>query len=473
MHLPDLPLQICTRGAPTDEPLIVVEGQGREQRVLAATPAARRAGVQPGVRASAAHALIDRLEVRGRDPGAEREALERLAALSGRYTSHVSLAPPASLLLEVGGSRNLFGGLEPLIARVAHDLAELGYGARCALAPTPLGATWLAASGVEARARDHGTLFEALAPLPLTCLGLDAKREALLHGMGLRHLADCLRLPRDGLARRLGPEVLLALDRAFGRLPDPRESYAPPAHFRARLPLPSPVATAEALLFPIHRLLLELAGFLEARALGARRLDFVLHHHRSRTTDMVLDFVAPSRDARHWLLLVRERLERLALEAPIEEIALRADALEALDSRNLDLLCGERTPEEGRAAIVERLQARLGREAVRGIASCSEHRPERAWRYGEPGEKRNAVARAHRPLWLLPEPIPLEVREDLPWLDGALALEPEPERIESGWWDGRDVARDYYVARDGSGRRLWVFRELRTPGRWFLQGLFG
>ncbi len=473
MHLPDLPIEVCARGAPTDEPLVVVEGEGREQRVLAATPAARRAGVQPGMRTSAAHALVDRLGVRERDPGSEREALERLAALSGRYTSHVSLAPPAGLLLEVGGSRNLFGGLGTLIARLARDLAEVGYGGRFALAPTPLGATWLAASGAETRALDHGALFKALAPLPLACLGLDAGREALLAGMGLRSLADCLRLPRDGLARRVGPEVLLALDRAFGRLPDPREPYVPPSRFSARLPLPSPVATSEALLFPLRRLLLELAGFLEARALGARRLDFVLQHHRSRATGMTFDFVAPSRDARHWLLLVRERLERLELGAPIEEIELRVENPEDLGSRNLDLLAGEQTPEEGRASIVERLQARLGRDAVRGLASCPEHRPERAWRYGEPGEEGRAAARARRPLWLLPEPIPLEMREDAPWLDGALALEPEPERIESGWWDGRDVARDYYVARDGGGRRLWVFRELRAPGRWFLQGVFG
>jgi protein ImuB len=47
-----------------------------------------------------------------------------------------------------------------------------------------------------------------------------------------------------------------------------------------------------------------------------------------------------------------------------------------------------------------------------------------------------------------------------------------PERIESGWWDEQDVARDYYVARNGDGQRLWVFRDHRTRC-WFLHGLFG
>ena len=54
------------------------------------------------------------------------------------------------------------------------------------------------------------------------------------------------------------------------------------------------------------------------------------------------------------------------------------------------------------------------------------------------------------------------------------SIEDGPERIETGWWDGRDVRRDYYVARTPAGVRLWVFRERRAAeGRWFLHGVFG
>ncbi len=48
-----------------------------------------------------------------------------------------------------------------------------------------------------------------------------------------------------------------------------------------------------------------------------------------------------------------------------------------------------------------------------------------------------------------------------------------PERIETGWWDGREVARDYYVARDGSGAEIWVYRERLSPHSWYLHGVFG
>jgi protein ImuB len=56
-----------------------------------------------------------------------------------------------------------------------------------------------------------------------------------------------------------------------------------------------------------------------------------------------------------------------------------------------------------------------------------------------------------------------------------------PERIESGWWDGGEIARDYFIAQTGDQAFVWVFRERPTPpstagtparGGWYLHGLF-
>ena len=46
-----------------------------------------------------------------------------------------------------------------------------------------------------------------------------------------------------------------------------------------------------------------------------------------------------------------------------------------------------------------------------------------------------------------------------------------PERIETGWWRGDDVRRDYYVVTTPAGSRFWLFRR-RNDGRWFLHGCF-
>jgi protein ImuB len=46
-----------------------------------------------------------------------------------------------------------------------------------------------------------------------------------------------------------------------------------------------------------------------------------------------------------------------------------------------------------------------------------------------------------------------------------------PERIETAWWRGESVRRDYYRVEIPTGQRYWLFRELRT-WKWFLQGTF-
>jgi protein ImuB len=46
-----------------------------------------------------------------------------------------------------------------------------------------------------------------------------------------------------------------------------------------------------------------------------------------------------------------------------------------------------------------------------------------------------------------------------------------PERIETGWWRGRHVQRDYFRVTDSAGSRFWLFRE-RNTGEWFLHGVF-
>ena len=76
-----------------------------------------------------------------------------------------------------------------------------------------------------------------------------------------------------------------------------------------------------------------------------------------------------------------------------------------------------------------------------------------------------------RPTWLLPRPLPLR---------GHVArLVSGPERIETGWWDGYDVRRDYYLVQTSFGQRAWAFRpagDAPVGGRgegFMLHGWFG
>lgn len=461
LHFPALSLEVFTRGSASTLPLAVVEKQGNRTSVIARNDPAAECGVRPGMAASAAQALADTLVVRQRDPVAEQAALTGLAAWAGRFTPSVSLQAPDGLLLEVGTCLTLHRGLDALRARVREGVDAMAYSAASACAPTALGA-WLLAQAGEETAVGPDALETRLARLPIGLLDLSPDTRESLDLVGAHTLGDCLKLPRAGLARRYGQGLLDQLDRALGRLPEPRAFFAPPPRFERRLELPAPVEHAEALLFVARRLLPELEGYLALRQAGVQALEYVCRHEGRPDTVLKLGFVKPVRAASRMLLLLRETLERTVLPAPVYAVRLKARRLQPLHGSSPDLF--QRGEEAGDGdLLLERLRVRLGRDAVYSVEAVADHRPERAWRRCEAGTRTKPAASARRPLWLLPRPVPCR--------NGDLVLKGAVERIESGWWDGRDATRDYYVAQDRAGARLWVFCE-RATGEWFVHGLF-
>jgi len=433
--------------------------------------------------ATAATALAPQLAVHPRNTAEETEGLLGLAGWAAQFTPSVALELPDALVLEVSGSLGLFGGLKRIATGLREGCARMGFTALIAAAPTPRGAAWLARTGREILMADPTRLEEALATLPMRVLAGDADTFEALAAIGATRVADVLNLPRAGLARRFGPRLLDDLDRALGRTPDPRTFFVPPATFGARLELPAEVTQAEALLFAARRLFVQLEGFLAARAAGVRRLVLRLFHREARFTEVPIGFVAPSRDAVHFTTLARERLATLALPDPVRALALAADDIVPFAGEPLALFAdGAHAPGDWQK-LVERLRARLGTAAVHGVAVAAEHRPEYASapspltreRGTSSARSPQAVDRAEmglRPFWLLPAPRPLAEIDAVPHHGGPLRLLAGPERIESGWWDGIDVARDYFVAQAPDRSLVWVYRERRAPGGWFLHGLF-
>lgn len=431
------------------------------------------------MRLADAWSLLPELAVQERDAERERRRLETLACWAGGFTSEVSLALPDALLLEVAGSLRLFGGLDALLARVLPGIAGLGHVACAALAPTPCAALWLASAGKAGstdvpRCLHPADLHDALVRLPLDVLELDAAQMRRLSGFGARQLGDLLRLPRSGLARRLGVGFATRLAQALGEVPDLRERFRFPETFRESLELPARVEDAARLLFAAQRLVQVLCGWLAARGSGIAACRLQLEHERGRATSLELAFAAPTRDPERIGRVLRERLERLSLAAPVETVVLLAEAPEALPGREGGLF-GDTAAGEGVMLLVERLQARLGEASVHAVAARPEHRPERASASVAPGLGSAAVFPGPRPCWLLPRPQPLSEVGGRPQRDGPLTLLAGPERIESGWWDAGeaeavgDVRRDYFVALSSRHEWLWVYR---CHEGWFLHGHF-
>ncbi len=444
--------------------------------MLLCNPAAQAQGIRPGIPLAAAYALAQDLIVRPRDLKAEQRALHDLAAWVYQFSAQVCLYPPCELLLEVQGSLRLFGGYAALVDKLRTGLAALGYQARLARAPTPLGALSLARCNREEVIDTPAQLVAVLAPLPVSVLDWEQSLLDRLDGMGIRRLGDLLRLPRDGLARRFGPQTLDYLDRMLGRRPHPQRLYQPPAVFVRRLQLPADIDRAPALLFALQRLLLEMCGWLQGQGTAVQRIFIRLFHHEQPASRFSLGVCRPTRDVEQLTVILRERVEHLELQAPVHSAELRAGRSVRQDARPQDLFGhGDRS---GQIDLLDRLRGRLGDKAVTGLSAVAEHRPEYAWRYAAalenstPGDSATNGDCSQRPLWLLPVPRRLKTYRGHPYLQGRLQLQSGCERIESGWWDERDLARDYYIAVNPAGSRYWIYREPGSEHGWYLQGVF-
>ena len=239
IYLPNLPLEAC---GPGDGDLAVIEEQQGAHRVLMAGESARAAGVLPGQSPNAALALLPTLRLEERSTIREQQVLELLATWLEQFSSFVSIAGPDVLLLEIAGSLRLFGGLKRLRHQVASGLEEQGFQAALAIAPTPLAATWLARGGRRTCIREPANIGAALRGLSLQCLDWPRTVVESLGDMGIARIGDCLRLPREGFAKRFGVERLLQLDRAIGHLPDPRNSWRAPERFCADFEMSEAIA---------------------------------------------------------------------------------------------------------------------------------------------------------------------------------------------------------------------------------------
>ncbi|WP_052162010.1 DNA polymerase Y family protein [Aquabacterium sp. NJ1] len=468
-----------------------------------------------------------------------------------QFTPRVALLEDA-VVLEVQASERLFGGASVLRERIVAEAHAHGASAH-AHAATALAAVALARHGQAAassseparvvsprvhaalHAADEGDgsegdnegdskgdteglarLAAALDALPLDVLPGVAMHSHTLARLGCRTLADVRALPRGGLSRRFGAGLLQTLDRAYGRSPEAFDWLVLPPVFDARLELPGRVESAPALLFAASRLLQQLCAWLAGRQAGvtAFTLRWLHDWHRrdsSREGEWTVRLASPTRDYPRLSRLLAEHLQRIQLHAPVGDISLHADAIEALPVGNQQLFQEHRedqlsarpdallTPAAQRAqrdallALLEKLSVRLGPERVLQARIQADHRLECAQRWlsavqalsdkRRQPEQAQRVADMPQPGWVLPEPLPLALDHELgqhPVYQGRLTLLAGPHRIEAGWWDANTgharFTRDYYLASSAHAGLLWVFRSQQAadePGSpWYLHGFF-
>ena len=520
--LPDWPITVFRRAqtaapapprtpaAPT-APFALTLRTGRGLGLHAVNPAARRLGLRPGQTHADARAIVPDLVVAPADPDAEARALHALALWFERFSPAVALdADPSGLeglTLDMTGGTHLFGGEQVLLHEIETRLQAAGIPARAALADTP-GAAWALAR----HGPDDGLIAppdrtrETLADLPAEALRIGEESVRLLARFGLRHIGDLYALPRAGLARRFrgdeGVALVRRLDQALGVEAEPLQPQRPPSDHRAWQAFAEPLIETEGVGFALPALAEALASQLEREGMGARRLALDAFRTDGRRMRLTAGLSAPSRTASHLVRLFKEKgLERLDLGFGADALMLSALLAEPLAARQSTLPAGpdQADPQaqaEGLGALIDRLKARLGEDAVRRPAPFESHLPERSERWRRAGPQPAPTPAADpgrpRPLLLLQPPEPVEVMAELPdaapsrfvWrrVPHRVVKADGPERLSPEWWraQGTERTRDYYAVEDEAGRRFWLYREglygredADAPPVWRLHGVFG
>ncbi len=464
--LPQLALDAVLRRHPDPQaPLALVGGPAQLRSLHAVNASAVQGGLHAGMRLTAAHALLPGLQLVDHEPASEPRWQRFLAAWAYRHSSLVSQQWPGCIVLEVQASFRLLGPWPQLQARLRQELGELGFSHRIALAPTARAARVLASLRDGANIDQPAVLSDYLDQVPVRRAQLPGDAGERLQRMGIRTLKELRAMPGDSLRRRFGVELLEHLGLLYGEQVEHLAWYAPPDHFDARVELGYEVESQMALLFPLRRLLLDLCTFLSIRDGGVQR--FVLRlEHEGAHTDVDVGLLAAERDPALLFELTRNRLERVALAQPVVALRLLARELPPFVPASRDLFDVRNQQQLPWPQLRERLRARLGDASVYRVGPAGDPRPERAWQRHE-GDRiaiAQAPPRPPRPAWLLARPEPLR--------DAGVRIVSGPERLESGWWDGGDARRDYYVVETSQGQQAWVFAAAGQHGPWMLHGWF-
>jgi protein ImuB len=362
--------------------------------------------------------------------------------------------------------------------------------------------------------------------LPLSSLRLPPETLTLLAQLGIERLDQLLALPRASLRARFGELLLLRIDQFTGAAQETIVAYRPPPKFVAEKVLEYPTEQRELIEQVVQDLIHQVAAALAERREGVVQLACRFDCAPGQPVTIDVGLFRPSASPQHLGELVRMQLEQVRLPGAVGRFTLQAKLIAPLENRQGQLFTGNQDEADRQfGLLIDRLSSRLGQQAVLRPQLVADPLPERSVRW-EPAVDRSEISgqrsgrarserqvlstqysvlstkprrtshveaalapqskiqnpksKIHRPL-TLDLPHVLQVTSIFP--DGpplafhfqgrqhCVAHYCGPERIETGWWRGAGVRRDYYRVETEAGLRFWLFRDLKT-GDWHLHGEF-
>ena len=548
LWFPRLAAEDVLRAAPglSEAPLAVVGELGNLRQITSLSLAASARGLSRGQALAEALTLCPDLVTRPADPDRAAQLLAALRRWAGRFSPWVAEEGDDALLIDLTGCAHLFGGEAALFAQIHDDCADLGFSLCAAIADTP-GAAWALAryaggggtapprsgdaidqearatrsraqkrhwvkggaapqrqgapQGGVARISPPGGLRQSLASLPIAALRVPPTTAEGLARLGLRRIGDLWGMPRAGLARRFGQDLVRRLDQALGVEPEPISPAGAPLHFAARLSLPEPIGLEADILAGLDRLLPVLCDKLRARGRGAQRLRLEMIRAEGGAERIEIGLARPTDRPDSLRALFALKLGGVAAGFGFDVLRLVATVSEPLHSTEHKggwAVAAEaqlkaqsaRAPGQALDDLIARIGARVGLDRITREHPADSHIPEKttttqAAAYSHPATDWPATDRP-RPLTLFrPEPVTAADTPEPPpqfrWRGRNFEVSAAhgPERIAPEWWlddpQWRSGVRDYWRVTTAQGPRIWLFyaHGASMSGGWFAQGDFG
>lgn len=424
---------------------------------------------------------------------------------------------PSSIMLDVTGLSHLFGSYNVLASQVSQHCNGQDYHTRIAIAHT-LGLAWAASHFSRACQFDQPLIVNGhtegiVNDLPVAALRIDATTSNTLDRLGIQTIGQLLAIERGDLRSRLGADLIRRMDQLSGVTEEPVIVSRQLPEFSENKVLQFPTSNRETIEVVINRLLTRLCAELKSRQLGSLiwkvRLLPAQPTQRASGIEFRVCLFQATANADHVMPLVSMQLEQSLMarekrELNVSEIVVEVSSCVLLVQQQRQLFDeNPRLDRQTLAHLINRLSSRLGADNVVYPTFRSGAQPELSFEFRplvDPYRKRRrakTISTSHvlgRPLRLLSPPIAVSVkRETVPEPEERavvfrkpvqIAFESGtnrstqkivrswgPERIETGWWRGATVRRDYWSIVLEAGTQFWVFCDLKN-GQWFVHGEF-
>jgi len=464
LHFPVLQLDTLYSDQ-KDKSIIIVEA--KKNAVVQFNNAASLHGITLGMGLGTAASLCCDLNVHPYQADIEKEKLLEIAHWLYMVTSDIVFFEPNGILLRVSNMLTLYDGLDNYWQAVKMHLTPLKLHFHYASACSPLAAQLLAQSGFDQVINNEEKLLGAIQKHNLIETTLPTKTIEKLSRIGVNSLKDLLSIPMTEIAKRFDISLVNYIGKLTGKFKHPINFYTPPVCFKRCLQLLFDIENTQWLIRPLTLLLNKLESFLTLADKVTHEIVITLHQRDSDDVDLVINSAQGDNTANKWLKLSALTLESVQINAPVHSITLCASRVVARHIAEVDLFSGYQA-NTSPLELLSILQAKLGKQAIKGLTLTEDARPELTSQFCEPlscERSSNAInlslEEKLRPSLLLP--VPERLIDKVSVIQG-------PERIATGWWDGHPIVRDYFIARSKQGRWLWIFRDQKKE--WFLHGAF-